>query len=106
MTDKYAVFQNGGKQYKVAAGQKLKLELMQAEAGDKIKLEPVLLVGEGTKVQLGEPSVKGASIEAEVIGHGRADKIEIIKFKRRKHHMKRMGHRQHYTEVKIVQINQ
>ena len=105
MTDKYAVFQNGGKQYRVNVGQNVKLELIESPTGDKINFDSVLIVGGDGECAVGSPLIKGASVEAEIVDHGRADKISIIQFKRRKHYMRRAGHRQHYTEVKIVGIN-
>ena len=101
----YAVIVSGGKQYRVQEGQSLKLEKLQAEAGANVEFDRVLLVGNGDDVKIGEPVVDGAKVTAEVVQHGRAKKVEIIKFKRRKHHMKRQGHRQWFTEVKITGIN-
>lgn len=101
----YAVIANGGKQYKVSEGQILKLEQFEADAGNEVEFNEVLLIAEGEKITLGAPLVKGAVVKAEVINHGRGDKIHIIKFRRRKHHMKQMGHRQNYTEVKITGIS-
>ena len=101
----YAVIVSGGKQYRVQEGQSLKLEKLQAEAGANVEFDRVLLVGNGDDVKIGEPVVDGAKVTAEVVQHGRAKKVEIIKFKRRKHHMKRQGHRQWFTEVKITGIS-
>ncbi|MGB0204947.1 MAG: 50S ribosomal protein L21 [Neptuniibacter sp.] len=101
----YAVIVSGGKQYRVQEGETLKLEKLQAEAGSNVEFDRVLLVGNGDDLKIGEPVVDGAKVTAEVVQHGRAKKVEIIKFKRRKHHMKRQGHRQWFTEVKITGIS-
>lgn len=100
----YAVIKSGGKQHRVVEGEVLKLEKIEAETGATIAFDEVLLVGEGESVKLGQPVVEGAKVAAEVVSHGRHDKVKIIKFRRRKHHMKRAGHRQWYTEVKITSI--
>ena len=100
----YAVIASGGKQYRVQEGQTLKLEKIEVEAGANIDFDQVLLVAEGDKVSIGEPVVKGAKVTAEVVSHGRHKKVKILKFKRRKHHMKQMVHRQWFTEVKITGI--
>ncbi|RPE77006.1 50S ribosomal protein L21 [Vulcaniibacterium tengchongense] len=99
----YAVVVTGGKQYRVMQGETLRVELLDAEVGSEIKLDNVLMLGDGEGVKVGE-AVKGASVSAKVIGHGRADKVRIVKFRRRKHHRKQMGHRQHYTEIEITGI--
>jgi len=101
----YAVIVSGGKQHRVVEGEVLRLEKIEAETGSTIEFDQVLMVANGDDVKLGAPIVDGALVKAEVVAHGRADKVTIIKFKRRKHHMKRQGHRQWYTEVKIVGIN-
>lgn len=100
----YAIIETGGKQYRVAEGQTLKVEKLEAEAGHTVDFDRVLMVGEGEQVRFGAPVIDGAKVVAEVVKHGRADKIRIIKFRRRKHHMKRQGHRQYFTQVKIVKI--
>ena len=101
----YAVMITGGKQYRVQEGDTLKVETLEdAEAGATIHFDKVLLVGEGETVKVGRPFIEGGKVEATVVSHGRHKKVEILKFKRRKHHMKRQGHRQNYTEVKITQI--
>lgn len=100
----YAIIETGGKQYRVAEGQTLKIEKLEAEVGGAIDFDRVLMIGEGETVQFGAPVVDGAKVSAEVVKHGRADKIRIIKFRRRKHHMKRAGHRQYFTEVKITKV--
>lgn len=100
----YAIIKSGGKQHRVVEGETLKLEKIEAATESTIEFDEVLLVGEGAEVKIGAPLVEGAKVTAEVISHGRHDKVNIIKFKRRKHHMKRMGHRQWFTEVKITGI--
>ena len=101
----YAVIVTGGKQYRVEEGQTLKVEKIETATGESIDLEKVLLVGNGDDVKIGQPVVEGAKVTAEVVAHGRHKKVKIIKFRRRKHHMKRQGHRQWFTEVKITGIN-
>ena len=101
----YAVFQSGGKQHRVKEGQTIKLEKIEAETGSSIDFDKVLMVGSGADVKVGAPYVDGAKVTAEVVTQGRHKKVKIIKFKRRKHHMKQMGHRQWFTEVKITGIN-
>ena len=101
----YAVIVTGGKQYKVAEGEFLKVEKLDAETGATIEFDKVLLVANGDDVKIGAPVVEGAKVTAEVVSHGRHDKVNIIKFRRRKHHMKRQGHRQWFTEVKITGIS-
>ncbi|MEH6552149.1 MAG: 50S ribosomal protein L21 [Pseudomonadales bacterium] len=101
----YAVIVSGGKQHRVVEGETLKLEKIELPTGETIEFDRVLMVGEGDSVKIGEPVVEGAKVTAEVISQGRHKKIHIIKFKRRKHHMKRAGHRQWFTEVKITGIS-
>lgn len=100
----YAVVVTGGKQYRVEEGQTLKVEKLEVATGDAVELEKVLLIGNGDDVKIGAPVVEGAKVTAEVVGHGRHKKVKIMKFKRRKHHMKQMGHRQWFTELKITSI--
>jgi len=100
----YAVIVTGGKQYKVAEGEYLKIEKLEEATGNSITFDRVLLVGNGEDVKIGAPVVEGAKVTAEVVNQGRHDKIRIIKFRRRKHSMKRQGHRQWFTEVKITGI--
>ena len=100
----YAVIVSGGKQHRVKEGETLKLEKLEVETGGRVEFDRVLLVADGEKVQVGSPVVDGAKVTAEVVNHGRHDKIQIIKFRRRKHSMKRQGHRQWFTEVKITGI--
>ena len=101
----YAVIKTGGKQYRVSEGDTLRVERLDAGAGDAVEFDEVLMVGEGDDVRIGTPIVDGGKVTAMVKQHGRGGKVEIIKFRRRKHHMKRMGHRQQYTEVEITGIS-
>ncbi|GHC37091.1 50S ribosomal protein L21 [Aidingimonas halophila] len=101
----YAVIKSGGKQYRVQEGQTLKLEKLEVATGETLEFDQVLLVGSDDDVKVGEPLVDGAKVSAEVVSHGRGDKVRIIKFRRRKHHMRRQGHRQWFTEVKITGIS-
>lgn len=100
----YAVIQTGGKQYRVASGNKLKIEQVDAEVGSEIVIDKVLMVADADKVSLGAPLLSGASVRAKVIGHGRADKVRIFKMRRRKHYRKSQGHRQNYTEIEVIGI--
>ena len=100
----YAVIKTGGKQYKVAPGEKLKVEQIPADVGAEVILDQVLLVGEGESVRLGQPIVAGATVKATVVSHGRGEKVKIFKMRRRKHYQKHQGHRQGYTELKIDAI--
>lgn len=101
----YAVIKTGGKQYRVAAGEKLKIEQIPAEVGAEITLDQILMVGEGESVKIGAPFVAGASVKATVLSQGRHDKIKIFKMRRRKHYQKHQGHRQNYTEIRIDGIS-
>ena len=101
----YAVIKTGGKQYKVAAGEKLKIEQIPADIGSEVTIDQVLAVGAGENIKFGVPLVDGATVVAKVVSHGRHDKVRIFKMRRRKHYQKRMGHRQNYTELQIVSIN-
>jgi large subunit ribosomal protein L21 len=101
----YAVIQTGGKQYRVSEGEKIRVEKLNADEGASVELDKVLMVGEGGDVTVGKPYVEGGRVMATVESHGRAKKVEIVKFRRRKHHMKRQGHRQWYTELKITGIS-
>jgi large subunit ribosomal protein L21 len=100
----YAVIKTGGKQYRVAAGEKIKVEQIPAEVGTQITLDQVLMVGEGESVKIGAPLVAGASVSATVLSQGRHDKVRIFKMRRRKHYQKHQGHRQNYTELQINAI--
>ncbi len=101
----YAVIESGGKQHRVVEGEVLNVELLEAAAGEKIDFNEVLMVGNGAEVKIGAPFVAGGKVSAEVVGHGRADKIRIIKFRRRKHFRKQQGHRQWFTQIKITAIS-
>lgn len=100
----YAVIKTGGKQYRVEKDQTLRVEKLEAEPGTQVNFGEVLMLVNNKDIQIGSPVVSGAKVVAEVIEHGRGVKIETIKFRRRKHHMKRQGHRQSYTKVKITEI--
>ncbi len=100
----YAVIQSGGKQHRVKEGEVLRLEKLEQATGASFEFDKILMVANGDDIKIGVPYVDGAKVEAEVVSHGRGKKVNIIKFKRRKHHMKRQGHRQWYTEVKITGI--
>ena len=100
----YAVIKTGGKQYKVASGEKIKVEQIAADVGQEIVIDQVLAVGNGADIKVGTPLVLGASVIAVVVSHGRGDKIRIFKMRRRKHYQKRQGHRQNYTELQIGAI--
>ncbi|MBI5922171.1 MAG: 50S ribosomal protein L21 [Betaproteobacteria bacterium] len=100
----YAVIKTGGKQYRVAAGEKIKVEQIPADVGAEITLDQVLMVGEGETVKIGTPVIAGAAVTAKVIAHGRGPKIKIFKMRRRKHYQKHQGHRQNYTEIEISGI--
>jgi large subunit ribosomal protein L21 len=101
----YAVVKTGGKQYKVAPGEKLKIERIPADVGAEVTLDQVLMiVGEGDSVRLGQPIVSGAAVKATVVSQGRGEKVKIFKMRRRKHYQKHQGHRQGYTELRIDSI--
>ena len=101
----YAVIKTGGKQYRVSQGQRLRVEKLEAEPGSSLEIREVLLVADGDGVKVGSPYLEGGKVTAVVKGHGRGRKIHIVKLKRRKHHQKRTGHRQHYTELEITGIS-
>jgi large subunit ribosomal protein L21 len=101
----YAVIKTGGKQYRVASGEKLKVEKLVAEVGSEVTLGDVLAVGEGEGLRVGTPVVAGASVTATVLAHGLGDKVRIFKMRRRKHYKKSQGHRQPFTEIQITAIN-
>ncbi|MGC3874161.1 50S ribosomal protein L21 [Halomonas sp. GXIMD04776] len=101
----YAVIKSGGKQYRVQEGQTLKLEKLEVATGESLDFDQVLLVADGDDVKVGAPLVSGAKVSAEIVSHGRGEKVRIIKFRRRKHSMRRQGHRQWFTEVKITGIS-
>lgn len=100
----YAIIKTGGKQYRVAAGDTIKVETLNAEVGSQVTLSEVLAVSEGNELKVGAPFVEGASVTATVVSHGRHDKVRIFKMRRRKHSIKSAGHRQNYTELKIDSI--
>ena len=97
----YAVIKTGGKQYRVAAGEKIKVEQIPAEVGAEITIDQVLMVGEGESVKIGAPLLAGAKVTAKVIAQGRHPKVTIFKMRRRKHYQKHQGHRQNYTEIQV-----
>ena len=99
----YAILVTGGKQYRVMQGETLRVEKLEVEAGSELKFDDILMLGGSDGVKLGD-ALKGATVSAKVVGHGRADKVKIVKFRRRKHHRKQMGHRQYYTEIEITGI--
>lgn len=101
----YAVIRTGGKQYRVAEGDKLEVETLAAEPGSDIDLPEVLLIGDGDEVSIGTPLVDGAKVTARVVEHGRHPKIRIVKFKRRKHYHRQAGHRQNFTRLEITKIS-
>ena len=101
----YAVIKSGGKQHRVEPGEVLKLEKLEASEGETVDFNDVMMVGEGSDIKIGSPYVEGGKVTAEVVGHGRGDKVGIIKMKRRKHYRGQAGHRQWFTEVKIKEIS-
>ena len=100
----YAVIKTGCKQYRVEKEQYLKVEKLDSEVGASVDFDQVLMIADGDKINLGAPVIKGGKVTAEILSHGRDKKVTIIKFRRRKHHRKQMGHRQSYTEIKITGI--
>lgn len=101
----YAVIKTGGKQYRVSEGSVLRVEKIDAEEGASLDLDNVLMIADGEDVKIGAPYVEGGKVTATVKAHGRGDKVKIIKFRRRKHHMKRQGHRQWFTELEVTGIS-
>lgn len=101
----YAIIKTGGKQYRVSAGEKLKVEKLAGDIGSEFLIDQVLLVGAGDDVKVGTPLVPGASVSAKVLAHGLGDKVKIFKMRRRKHYEKNQGHRQGYTEIEITGIS-
>ncbi len=101
----YAVIKTGGKQYRIVAGEKLKIEQITADVGSEIVLDQVFMLADGADIKLGTPLVDGARVTATVLAHGRHDKVRIFKMRRRKHYQKHQGHRQHYTEIRIDGIS-
>ena len=102
----YAVIKTGGKQYKVKEGQTLKVEKLVGEEGTELDMDDILMIVDGDKVEVGGPLVEGAKVSAKIKSHGRAPKINVVKFRRRKHYRKQMGHRQAFTELMITKISQ
>lgn len=100
----YAVIESGGKQHRVEKGEVIRFEKLKAEAGTTVDFDKVMMVADGEDVKIGAPYVEGGKVSAEVVNHGRHDKVTIIKMKRRKHYRRQAGHRQWYTEVKITDI--
>ncbi len=105
LTQMYAVIQTGGKQYRVEEGTTLKIEKLELGTGDSIEFDKVLMVQSDSDTKIGQPYVESGKVTAEVVSQGRHKKVKIIKFKRRKHHMKQMGHRQYFTEIQITGIS-
>ena len=101
----YAVIKTGGKQYRVSTGETLKIETDAGDVGSEIVLDKVLMVADGDKLNVGKPLVSGASVQATIVSHGRADKVKIFKMRRRKHYQKHQGHRQNFTEIRIDGIS-
>ena len=100
----YAVVKTGGKQYRVSAGAKIKVEQLSADVGSEVTLDQVLMIAADGNVKLGSPLLSGAAVKAKVLAHGRGDKVNIFKMRRRKHYRKQQGHRQNYTEIEILGI--
>ena len=101
----YAVIKSGGKQHRVSAGQKVKVERLSVDVGDSIVINDVLMVGSGEDVKIGTPTVAGATVQCTVVAHGLGDKVRIFKMRRRKHYQKHQGHRQGYTELEVIAVN-
>ena len=101
----YAVFKTGGKQYRASEGDRLQVERLDAEVGDEVEFDQILLVGSGSDIKVGAPLVAGGKVAAKVTAQGRGKKIDVIKFKRRKNYKRQLGHRQHFTEVEITSIS-
>ncbi|MEO8401859.1 MAG: 50S ribosomal protein L21 [Gammaproteobacteria bacterium] len=101
----YAVITSGGKQFRVTEGLTLKISKLTAEVGATIDFDKVLMVVNGDNIKVGKPYLSGSKVAASIVSHGRHKKIHIVKFRRRKHHRKQMGHRQDFTEVKITHIS-
>jgi large subunit ribosomal protein L21 len=100
----FAVINTGGKQYRVSEGTVLRIEKLPADAGTTVEFSDVLLLGQGASVKVGKPYLAGAKVTATVQAHGKADKVQIVKFRRRKHYLRQKTHRQPYTEIKVVGI--
>jgi large subunit ribosomal protein L21 len=98
----YAIFKAAGQQFKAAKGDTLKVPKLSGEPGSKVSFDEVLLASDGKKVKTGQPTVSGANVTAEIVRHGKGDKVVIFKFKRRKNYRRKTGHRQQFTEIKIT----
>lgn len=101
----YAVVATGGKQYRVAPGDVIRVEKLDVDAGETVELDQVLMVADGDDVKVGSPRLEGGKVTAKVLEQGRGKKVQIVKFRRRKHHRKQMGHRQSYTELEITDVS-
>lgn len=99
----YAVIRSGGKQYRVSEGDTVKLEVLSGNPGEKVTFQDVLMIG-GDAPKFGKPVVAGASVEGEIVEHGRGEKLTVFKFRRRKRSRKKAGHRQNYTAVRITGV--
>ncbi len=100
----YAVIETGGKQYRVAQGDVIRIEKLAVTEGDSVTFDRVLMVGDGADAKIGAPLVEGGKVVADVEAHGRGDKVTIIKFRRRQKYRRKQGHRQDYTQVRITEI--
>ena len=101
----YAVVRTGGKQYRLGVGDSVKVEKLSDEVGNIVELSQILMVSDGGEVKVGTPLVMGASVKAEIVGHGRNKKIRVFKMKRRKKYRRTQGHRQAFTQLKVTEIN-
>ena len=101
----YAVIEAGGKQHRVVEGETLSIEKLEVPTGEKVQFDKVLMVADGDKISVGAPYVAGSKVVAEVVAHGRGEKVTIVKFRRRKHYRRQAGHRQWYTQVRITSIS-
>ena len=101
----YAVFKTGGKQYRASQGEKLRVERLEAEVGDSVEFDQVLLVGEGADIKIGKPTVAGGKVAATVTAQGKGRKVSVVKFRRRQNYKRQHGHRQYFTEVEITSIS-
>jgi large subunit ribosomal protein L21 len=100
----YAVFRTGGKQYRAAKGDVLRLEKIEADEGATIEFDEVLLVGEGSDIKVGTPMLDGGQVSGKVLSQGKTKKVNVVKFKRRQNYLRQGSHRQFYTEVEITDI--
>ncbi len=101
----YAMIKTGGKQYKLAQGEVIRVEKLDVEEGASVELDKVLMISDGDSINIGTPYIDGGKVTATVKAHGRGKKVEIMKFRRRKHHQKKTGHRQYFTELEITGIS-